>query len=85
MFERYLKEKERETKKKTFSSYASHLRTLTKWLDKNYGRMKISDFTAEVAVEYMDYFYIDRKVVSKKNTPIPLSLQTHRPCRSDEQ
>lgn len=66
LFERYLKEKERETKKKTFSSYASHLRTLTKWLDKNYGRMKISDFTAEVAVEYMDYFYNDRKVVSKK-------------------
>ena len=55
--------------------YRSAIRgTLGKWIEKNYGRMKISDFTAEVAVEYMDYFYNDRKVVSKKNTPIPLSL-----------
>ena len=77
LFERYLNEKVRETKKKTFTSYKSHLSTLGKWIEKNYGNLKISEFTAEIAVEYMDYFYNDRKVVNKKKVERSMGANTY--------
>jgi len=74
--DKYLKEKERETKKKTFTSYKSHCSTLIKWLDKQYPKMKISDFTPEVAVEYLDYFYNDRKVTNAKKETRSMGVNT---------
>lgn len=61
---KFLKEKERETKDKTYASYASHLRTLASWVQVNYPNFVIKDFNEEIAVEYMDYFFNERKAYS---------------------
>ena len=62
---KYLKEKERETRDRSFSTYKSHIEVFLGWLKESYSGLKIKDFTADVANDYMDYYYLERKVVKK--------------------
>lgn len=55
VYDKFLKEKEKETKKATFNSYKSCSRLFKNWLATRCPDCKCVLFTKELAVEYLDY------------------------------
>ncbi len=61
----YLAEKEKELRKDTLRSYSSFCRIFLNWINENVPHVYASLFNKVLAVKYMDYIYITKKVSAR--------------------